>query len=90
MNYEQLQELGDRIGTVSQGFTDDEIDRIPTRKWESYINTADCAICLDHIKHGHIVMDLPCNHNFHEECVVQHLKEKKTCPECMQEVTLHF
>lgn len=33
MTYEQLMELGDRLGKVSVGLPKEKIDRIPIRVW---------------------------------------------------------
>lgn len=43
---------------------------------------AECTICIDDMKLGDEVTVLPCNHWFHEECVVLWLKEHNTCPIC--------
>ncbi|PCD21432.1 hypothetical protein AU210_016395 [Fusarium oxysporum f. sp. radicis-cucumerinum] len=43
---------------------------------------ADCTICIDEMKEGKMVVFLPCNHWFHEECVTLWLKEHNTCPIC--------
>ncbi len=48
MNYEQLQELGEQIGTVAAGFTASEIECIPEYK-QMDGSGADCAICLEKI-----------------------------------------
>ncbi|KAH7133506.1 hypothetical protein EDB81DRAFT_695013 [Dactylonectria macrodidyma] len=42
----------------------------------------ECTICIDEMKEGETVVYLPCNHWFHEACVVLWLKEHNTCPIC--------
>ncbi|TQV96609.1 hypothetical protein V2A60_003005 [Cordyceps javanica] len=42
----------------------------------------ECSICIDGMKVGEVVVSLPCNHSFHEECVVAWLKAHNTCPVC--------
>ncbi|KAH6961716.1 hypothetical protein BKA56DRAFT_532127 [Ilyonectria sp. MPI-CAGE-AT-0026] len=42
----------------------------------------ECTICIDEMKVGETVIYLPCNHWFHEDCVVLWLKEHNTCPVC--------
>ncbi|KAH9909120.1 hypothetical protein F4778DRAFT_214123 [Xylariomycetidae sp. FL2044] len=42
----------------------------------------ECTICIDEMGVGEDVVVLPCNHWFHEECVVLWLKEHNTCPVC--------
>lgn len=83
MNYEQLQELEERIGSVSKGFTDMEISMIPTKMCTS--TKEDCSICLEPIKVSELVKALSCNHEFHKDCIDQCLKSTKKCPCCMHE-----
>jgi len=33
MTYEQLLELGDRLGSVSKGLTKEQISKIPSKLW---------------------------------------------------------
>lgn len=83
MNYEQLQELEEKIGIVSKGFTDKEISKIPSR-----MNTStkeDCSVCLEKIKIAESIKALSCGHEFHKECIDQCLKTTKKCPCCMHE-----
>lgn len=42
MSYEQLQELGDRMGTVSKGYSKSELQRI--RPQANFDHIEDCAI----------------------------------------------
>ena len=41
-----------------------------------------CPICLDEYKHGDIVSELACGHQFHPQCVNKWLKERRICPMC--------
>lgn len=83
MNYEQLQELEERIGSVSKGFSDIEISLIPSK-----INTStkeDCSVCLESIKVSEVIKTLSCGHEFHKDCIDQCFKTTKKCPYCMHE-----
>jgi hypothetical protein len=83
MNYEQLQELQDKIGVVSKGFSDYEISKIPCK-----MNTStkeDCSICLEKIKIAEKIKTLSCGHEFHKDCIDQCMKTTKKCPCCMSE-----
>lgn len=48
----------------------------------------DCAVCKEHFTlhpedHGElIIVTLPCNHPFHQDCIVPWLKSSGTCPVC--------
>ncbi|KAF4551951.1 Ring finger domain-containing protein 6 [Elsinoe fawcettii] len=45
---------------------------------------AECSICMDEVKLGDQVTELPCHHWFHGECVKAWLSEHDTCPHCRQ------
>ena len=43
----------------------------------------ECSICLDDFTEGDYVRKLPCNHEYHSECIVKWLVERhSTCPLC--------
>lgn len=41
-----------------------------------------CAVCLEDFEPRESVMLTPCNHMFHEECIVPWIKSKGKCPVC--------
>ncbi|XP_052177553.1 uncharacterized protein LOC127791609 [Diospyros lotus] len=41
-----------------------------------------CAICLEDFEPREPVMLTPCNHMFHEDCIVPWLKSQARCPVC--------
>ncbi|KAJ7981597.1 putative RING/U-box superfamily protein [Quillaja saponaria] len=41
-----------------------------------------CAICLEDFEAGQEVMLTPCNHMFHEDCIVPWVKSQGQCPVC--------
>ncbi|CAK7348176.1 unnamed protein product [Dovyalis caffra] len=41
-----------------------------------------CAVCLDDFEPKELVMLTPCNHMFHEECIVPWVKSNGQCPVC--------
>eukprot|EP01028_Stygiella_incarcerata_P007195 TRINITY_DN29550_c0_g1_i1.p1 TRINITY_DN29550_c0_g1~~TRINITY_DN29550_c0_g1_i1.p1 ORF type:complete len:190 (-),score=46.81 TRINITY_DN29550_c0_g1_i1:115-684(-) len=45
-----------------------------------------CQICLMNFSKGEEIMDLPCSHSFHVECISKWFKENKTCPVCRKEI----
>ena len=42
----------------------------------------DCTICLDALKSNENVINLPCNHYYHEDCIKRWLNEQNFCPVC--------
>ncbi|KAI6683030.1 hypothetical protein NL676_028943 [Syzygium grande] len=41
-----------------------------------------CVICLDRVMVGSEAVQMPCLHNYHEECIVNWLQRSNLCPLC--------
>lgn len=96
MSYEELQELGDRIGKVKKDGADESaLSTLPTFTYhqsESKNETSggdgrSCCICLTDFESGDEVKVLPCIHTFHASCVDQWLLTKNQCPTCQTVAT---
>eukprot|EP00262_Sarcandra_glabra_P017057 TRINITY_DN5726_c2_g2_i1.p1 TRINITY_DN5726_c2_g2~~TRINITY_DN5726_c2_g2_i1.p1 ORF type:complete len:237 (-),score=42.40 TRINITY_DN5726_c2_g2_i1:209-919(-) len=89
MTYEELQSLGDSIGTHYRGLPQ-ELICILQEECTSTHTTGDkdeeCLICLMEYEEDDILMTLPCKHNYHSDCVTKWLQIKKICPVCYEEV----
>ncbi|KAI3976467.1 hypothetical protein MKX01_008325 [Papaver californicum] len=46
------------------------------------LEDAECCICLTSYEDGAEIHGLPCNHHFHETCIVKWLKINASCPLC--------
>jgi hypothetical protein len=91
MTYEELLELGERIGFVSRGFTEEQIQLIPIVKYKkSHTEIKDemCSVCQYDYLPGERLRKLTCIHSFHRRCVDDWLKKEKVCPNCKEEVVL--
>jgi len=78
MSYEQLNELGDKIGTVSRGFNEARLAKLrPTANFD-YLE--ECPICIDKMEIACLIKKLKCNHVFHAECIDRCLMDSKKCP----------
>ena len=44
-----------------------------------------CAICLSDYEINEEIVECPCRHIFHNECIVSWLKGKQNCPVCRQD-----
>ncbi|CAN8235000.1 unnamed protein product [Cochlearia groenlandica] len=86
MTYEQLLELGDRIGYVNIGLNEKQIKTclrkvVPFRA-KTPLADRKCIICQDEYETKDEVGMLRCGHRFHINCVKQWLLRKNSCPIC--------
>eukprot|EP00347_Sterkiella_histriomuscorum_P007155 403350055 len=89
MTYEQLLELGDKLGKVSKGLTKQQFDKIPIKIWKNVKSTDSktCSICFDEFTKDQKVKVLNgCKHEYHEGCLGKWLEGEKRCPVCNKEV----
>ncbi|KAK6933334.1 Zinc finger, RING-type [Dillenia turbinata] len=85
MSYEELLALGERLGNVSTGLSEDMIIRCLTEKvyTDQQQEEESCAICLEEYKKNEAVGILKnCGHNYHVGCIKQWLLLKNVCPIC--------
>lgn len=45
-------------------------------------DTKRCAVCLDDFESGEQVLLTPCNHMFHEDCIIPWVRSHGQCPVC--------
>ena len=45
-----------------------------------------CAVCKDEFNLGEECLSMPCNHYFHDNCLLPWLKERNSCPICRYEL----
>ncbi|KAL9239304.1 hypothetical protein vseg_013640 [Gypsophila vaccaria] len=87
MSYEDLLALGERIGSVSTGVSQDQLQKCLT---ETVYCSSDqkqeeerCVICLDEYEHMDDVGTLKaCGHDYHVSCIKKWLSLKNLCPIC--------
>nr|GME08378.1 E3 ubiquitin-protein ligase RNF126-A [Ipomoea batatas] len=92
MSYEELLELGDRIGYVSTGLREDEIDRYVRKtklplsaKLSSHFlaeTERKCSVCQEEYESDDEMGKLVCGHFYHIHCIKQWLLHKNACPIC--------
>lgn len=92
MTYEELLELGDKIGYVNTGLREDEI--VHCLRKSKLSNSDDlsthipavmewkCSICQEEYGDDDEMGKLECGHNYHIECIKQWLVQKNSCPVC--------
>ncbi|XP_058085352.1 E3 ubiquitin-protein ligase BIG BROTHER-like isoform X3 [Magnolia sinica] len=91
MSYEELQSLGEAIGTENRGLSEELISFLPSFKYKTSLfsrkeNHEECVICCMPYKNRDSLIKLPCQHQYHSNCVTQWLKLNKACPVCSEEV----
>ncbi|KAH9301820.1 hypothetical protein KI387_013403, partial [Taxus chinensis] len=82
MTYEELVELGEAVGTHNKGLCPDLIDCLPISKYKPKLswkrkNSDRCVICHMDYKRGDRMINLPCKHLYHAECVTRWLQINK-------------
>ncbi|KAI9127956.1 hypothetical protein K1719_000949 [Acacia pycnantha] len=88
MSYEELLALGERIGDVSTGLSEDTIMKLMKHQifmsvmTESSTDLEPCCICQEQYADGEDVASLDCGHEFHINCIKQWLMQKNLCPIC--------
>ncbi|AQK97634.1 putative E3 ubiquitin-protein ligase HIP1 [Zea mays] len=95
MTYEELVELGDRIGYVNTGLREDEIARsLRKAKHPSFGSLRfaaeverKCTICQEEFQSNEEMGRLVCGHSYHVLCIKQWLSQKNTCPVCKTAVS---
>ncbi|KAL2934198.1 E3 ubiquitin-protein ligase MBR1 [Bienertia sinuspersici] len=99
MTYEELLELGDRIGHVSTGLGEDQIGRclrkaklsvlheMPSQPHISAEIEGKCSICQEEYEAEEEVAKLECEHAYHLQCIEQWLVRKNACPVCKAEAS---
>ncbi|KAK7320127.1 hypothetical protein RJT34_04861 [Clitoria ternatea] len=95
MSYEQLLELGERIGYVNTGVKEDELGRNIRKTKIQFSDDAskhqadkNCSICQEEYEAGDELGRLNCEHSYHFHCIKQWVAHKNFCPVCKQQVVV--
>ncbi len=82
MSYEQLLELGEKIGKVSKGLPAGQFEKLERVACEI---SEQCSICQDGITVGSECIRLRCGHLYDVECLRGWFQMEKVCPLCKSE-----
>ncbi|CAD8055171.1 unnamed protein product [Paramecium sonneborni] len=55
---------------------------MPSKKAQVEMLNDFCCICLVNYEENDIVRETPCNHTFHDKCIIEWFKKNKNCPYC--------
>ncbi|CAO3702851.1 unnamed protein product [Rhizopus stolonifer] len=82
----QLMEQGG--GSAPPPAPEQVIESLPKRELSEKEKSqeADCAVCKDTFEITERVIQLPCEHIFHDDCIRPWLKLNSTCPVCRKSV----
>ncbi|KAK2385610.1 RING/U-box superfamily protein [Trifolium repens] len=93
MSYEQLLELGEKIGYVNTGLEKDEIEPYIRKTKLQFCEDASkhqvdkkCSICQEEYEADDELGRLNCDHMYHFQCIQQWVAHKNFCPVCKQQV----
>ncbi|XP_059667653.1 probable E3 ubiquitin-protein ligase ZFP1 [Cornus florida] len=87
MSYEELLALGERIGNVNTGVSEDLLSRCLTESIycssDEFQEEGKCVICLEEYNNMDDVGTMKtCGHDFHVGCIRKWLSLKNSCPIC--------
>ncbi|KAK4766306.1 hypothetical protein SAY87_007948 [Trapa incisa] len=87
MSYEELLALGERIGSVNTGLSEDSISKCLKETTYCPLDQMQkeetCVICLEAYKEKDDVGTLKnCSHGYHVNCIKKWLSMKNSCPIC--------
>lgn len=96
MSYEELLALGEQIGTVKTGLSEEVIvSHLKTRSFSSSVTPCNleraacsdhktdfCVICQSNYDDQESIGTLKCGHEYHADCVKKWLIMKNNCPIC--------
>ncbi|KAE8679089.1 hypothetical protein F3Y22_tig00111402pilonHSYRG00799 [Hibiscus syriacus] len=99
MSYEELLALGEWIGNVNTGLSEETItSKLKTRTYSTFatnINLEEaapidqepdsCIICQEDYKNEEKIGTLDCGHDYHADCLKKWLFVKNVCPICKSE-----
>jgi len=94
MTYEELIELGEKIGTVSRGLDKEKVKKIKVIKFipnelkKKCIFHEKCSICYEDFIEEENLKILGCKHYFHNLCIDLWLEKEKKCPLCKVEIEI--
>ena len=87
MTYEQLLELEEQMGSVSNGLTEEEIKNLKHEKFikNKYLEDK-CIICQYNFMELESIVGLSCKHCFHFACLKPWIEKQHYCPLCKSNI----
>eukprot|EP00249_Psilotum_nudum_P019016 c27064_g1_i4 orf=984-1745(+) len=83
LSYEDLLALQEAVGCHSKGLSCEEIAKLPVTKYKRKNRKNElCVICHVEYTKGDVLINLPCKHLYHADCIKKWLGLSKACPIC--------
>ena len=84
-----LQGILDEVqGEQNTGLSEQHINQLRSQAYDYNEENSDisevCSVCLEQIRTSQRVINLECNHKFHEVCILRWFANHNTCPVCRQ------
>mmetsp|Transcript_120157 Transcript_120157/g.209189 ORF Transcript_120157/g.209189 Transcript_120157/m.209189 type:complete len:200 (-) Transcript_120157:570-1169(-) len=91
MSYEELLELGEKIGKVSTGLSETQLEAIaPCTVLDPEelltLESESCCICMSEYEEAETIRRFPCCHVYHQPCIDRWLRDTHICPVCKGDV----
>ncbi|KAM7278177.1 hypothetical protein ACFE04_005311 [Oxalis oulophora] len=78
---------GDLLASDSDSDSDEEMfENLIRVEFNESLHERECVVCFEEFHLGLIVTVLPCQHNFHNECIENWLIINNSCPLCRLEI----
>lgn len=76
---------GERVAPPASQKAVDDLTRRTVTDEESKSSTK-CPVCLIPYETSGTILELPCRHTFHSECILPWLRKTNSCPTCRHEL----
>eukprot|EP01024_Parvocaulis_polyphysoides_P019100 TRINITY_DN18598_c1_g1_i2.p2 TRINITY_DN18598_c1_g1~~TRINITY_DN18598_c1_g1_i2.p2 ORF type:complete len:115 (+),score=2.38 TRINITY_DN18598_c1_g1_i2:51-395(+) len=77
--YENFRALDEN--RIRRGVKPEVLQRYQKRA-SARLNNKECGICMEELKGGPMITELPCKHSYCTKCIQQWLADNDTCPIC--------
>lgn len=87
---EMITHLLNQLSVVGQEpASEEQLSRLPLASFrpQCFEGSQQCSVCLEAYDVGDVVTTLPCNHYYHNTCIIRWLQQCGTCPVCRQSLT---
>eukprot|EP00743_Colponemidia_sp_Colp-15_P008110 GILK01008791.1.p1 GENE.GILK01008791.1~~GILK01008791.1.p1 ORF type:complete len:223 (-),score=7.04 GILK01008791.1:194-862(-) len=83
-SYEGLLALDDTV--KKRGVSKRKLTSLASRVARRADVSKECLVCQDKYVTGAAILQLPCKHEYHKQCISQWFESNRTCPVCRHEV----